>query len=870
MKDRKNSRGARLASITGTTAVTVVLLLLILGGWVGSPTSTHPVSATPFASDGSASASPRAAMAAGPPSETIGSGPTVASDPAFFDPLGVALRANADGGMVPTLAKLPLSTVHTFLSVNADPSATEFQVLSADLSAYATSSGLQLAFNWGSLLAAAVGGCVGGAIIGGLIGAAAGGIGALPGAGIGCVAGAAAGALGDTIGELWSTIPINKEALQVGDAEAGNNLRLVNGQAQAIEALLPATSYFWYRLADVAAMQQIGNSTWNASLDLEQSTMIPQLGTATTALIAEANDVFVQWQELLSANGETLSAPAGTVPTGVAVITVNTGSAWVFNGSTVAWQYACNSVGCAACPSGSPATFTYGAGDARVSSTPSSCATRGSSSAGYWATYPVSGSGVLSSWTPNSPGTAEFNTVGWTSGVPFCLTGTCTYTTQFQVNGWEVSDSYTGGTIGDDPPYYLDLLPNVTGVFNDIAGIEVNAIASGQVYWNYLRALGYTNPAQIPAKFQILPPAETMPPTMCIDNVSIYGGTGYNGACLNLNYTELNSLYLAWMASLAHFFNSTTYQNGPSPCSSAGNCTSWGNLNEYGRGSVYVPGAASSTGHTEVFGNVSTWNVTDSQLLFFPEIVSDSIPVGQVWEVPSNGPLEVYVVQAGELLSLTGNGTAVAQVAGNSGLVPAANSTAGDALYLQSCDDNGTNASACDVSPYMVNITIVQLLCSLNSSTCPSPPSTGGGLTLGGIGCDFLGLFGLPCTGIFATIGEILLLVVAVVVVGLILYILYRVASAGGGRSRGAVGPLFVHPRTRGGRRRFRGRGGSSRGAMQAHHAVVLGLGVVFAGAGIYAFYLSEETLTGTSLGLFILGALFVFGSLTFALLEDR
>jgi len=870
MKDRKNSRGARLASITGTAAVTVVLLLLILSVWVGSPTSTQPGSATPFASGGSASASPRVAMAAGPSSDKIGSGPTVASDPAFFEPLAVALSANADGGMVPALAKLPLSTVHTFLSVNADPSATEFQVLSADLSAYATSSGLQLAFNWGSLLAAAVGGCVGGAIIGGLIGAAAGGIGALPGAGIGCVAGAAAGALGDTIGQLWSTIPINKEALQVGDAEAGNNLRLVNGQAQAIEALLPSTSYFWYRLADVAAMQQIGNSTWNASLDLEQSTLLPQLGTATTALISEANDVFGQWQNLLSANGQTLSAPAGTVPTGVAVITVNTGSAWVFNGSTIAWQYACNSVGCAACPSGAPATFTYGAGDARVSSTPSFCATRGSASAGYWATYPVSGSGVLSSWTPNSPGTAEFNTVGWTSGVPFCLTGTCTYTTQFQVNGWEVSDSYTGGTIGDDPPYYLDLLPNVTGVFNDIAGIEVNAIASGQVYWNYLRALGYTNPAQIPAKFQILPPAETMPPTMCIDNVSIYGGTGYNGACLNLNYTELNSLYLAWLASLAHFFNSTTYQNGPSPCSSAGNCTSWGNLNEYGRGSVYVPGATSSTGHTEVFGNVSTWNVTDSQLLFFPEIVPESIPVGQVWEVPLNGPLEVYVVQAGELLSLTGNGTAVAQVAGNSRLVPAANSTAGDALYLQSCDDNGTSATACDVSPYTVNITIVQLLCSLNSSRCPSPPSSGGGLTLGGIGCDFLSLFGLPCTGIFATIGEILLLVAAIVVVALILYVLYRVASAGGGRSRGAVGPLFIHPRTRGGRRRFRGRGGSSRGAMQAHHAVVLGLGVVFAGAGIYAFYLSEETLTGTSLGLFILGALFVFGSLTFAFLEDR
>ena len=223
-----------------------------------------------------------------------------------------------------------------------------------------------------------------------------------------------------------------------------------------------------------------------------------------------------------------------------------------------------------------------------MSSTPSSCATRGSSSTGYWATYRVRGGPKLVDSEQSRYGRVQYGRMD--VGSSLLPDGHLhVHTTQFQVNGWEVSDSYTGGRIGDDPPYYLDLLPNVTGVFNDIAGIEVNAIASGQVYWNYLRALGYTNPAQIPAKFRILPPAETMPPTMCIDNVSIYGGTGYNGACLNLNYTELNSLYLAWLASLAHFFNSTTYQKGPSPCSSAGNCTSWGNLNEYGRGSVYVP-----------------------------------------------------------------------------------------------------------------------------------------------------------------------------------------------------------------------------------------------------------------------------------------
>lgn len=849
----------RLATITVATAVSVALLLLGFGGVLSSaPSSPHGVGLGNEASTVSA--------------HVVADQPTVLSDPAYFDQLSADLRANGEGGMVPALGQLPLPTVRAFLEANANPETSEADVLSSDLAAFEASSVLHLAFNWGSLLASSVGGCVGGAIIGGLIGAAAAGVGALAGAGIGCVAGAAAGALGNAIAQAWSTIPVNKEALQVGDAEAGNELRLVNGQAAAIQELLPATSYFWYRLADVAAMQQIGNSSWNSSLDLEQSTLLPQLGSVTTSLVAESNEVFAEWGQLLEANGQQLytGSSADSYEQGDPVVFVTSGPAWLFNDSVVPWYYWCSAVGCAGCPTGGPYGLTYGPGDVRAVAPPVSCAAP-SSNGGFFAIYGVEGAGAVTGFD-NYWG-ATSNQSGWVTGVPFCTSGRCTYTLDMDVNPssgtWEAYDSYTGGTITSTST--SDPLLNVTGVMNDVAGIEVNAVASGQTYWSYLRALGYTDPSEIPAKFQILPPAEVMPPTMCINNVSIYGGTGYNGACLNLNYTELNSLYLAWLASLAHFFNSTTYQSGPSPCSSAANCTAWGNLNEYGKGSVYVPGATSSTGHTEVFGNVSTWNVTDAQLLFFPEIVPESIPVGQVWEVPSNGPLEVYVVQAGELLSLTGNGTAVAQVAGGSRILPATNSTAGDALYLQSCTYNGANASACDVSPYTVNVTIVQLLCSLNSTACPSPPSSGGGLTLGGIGCDFLSLFGLPCTGIFATIGEVLLLVVAIVVVGLILYVLYRVASAGGGgRSRGAVGPLFTHPRANRSSRRLRSRGGRSRAAMQAHHAVVLGLGVVFAGAGVYAFYLSEETLTGTSLGLFILGALFIFGALTFAFLEDR
>lgn len=748
--------------------------LLLLAGLLLLPLGPVPSSAGP-------APSPAAAPAA-----------TVASDPAYYSELSTQLARYGAGDEIGPLGELPLSVVRAFLSVNLAPASSQAEIAAVDSAAFSAASDLQVAFSWTSLLAAAAGGCVGGAIVGGLIGSAAAGVGALPGAGIGCAAGAVAGAFGDYLGQLQQASNTNKETFQTEDAAAANEMRLVNQEGQAVGALLPATSYFWYRLADVAAMNQIGNSTFNATLDLEQSTLFSQLGTISSALLGQANDVVSVYSQFADQNGNPLGieattcAPSCNVVLGPADALVGlsgTSPIWTTPGSI--WStFFYGLTGNAGCPTGySVGTTARIEGSASVSTT---ACTSGYNSNVDATTVLISGvtsgSGAITETNSSESGVNIVPPGPWTTdALPYCVVSPCaTYSvTDAAENVYDtVTGAYALSTVS---------LVNVTNVMNQIAGIELNAVGSGQTYYSYLRDLGYTNPATIPAKFQILPPAEVMPQSLCLDNVSIFGGTSYTGTCANLNYTEFNSLYLAWLASLARFFNSTTYQQGPSPCPSAGACATWGNLNEYGTGDVYVPGAKSSSGGTESFGNVSTWNVTRSQLLFFPQVVPESIPVGKVWEVPSNGPLEVYVVQEGELLSLAGNGTAVAQATGGSGFLAAA-ATAGDAIYLNTCTYDGGAAAACNVQPYTVNITIEQLLCSANSSACPSPPST----IFGGppnLICGILGAFGVACSGPLGVIAQAVMLLLIVALVAVAIYAVYAVAR---GNRRGGGGSTIV------------------------------------------------------------------------------
>jgi hypothetical protein len=843
MNSTRVHKGARHGAITGAATVLAVTVLAALF-----------LSPLPSAL-GTASSSNHGAAA----NPDVSTTPTVASDPSLAAQLRSSLIAGGHPADAQRVQSLPLATVERFLEVNADPNSSTGDVWSADMAAFAVAP----AFDWGQLLGAAVGGCVAGAVVGGLIGAAAAGIGALPGAGIGCVAGAAAGALGDALGQSFNHAT-NTESFQVADAEAFNEIRLVLGEVAAVNAILPATNYFWGRLADVAAEQQIGNSTFNPYLDLNVSTIASQLGTIAYTALAELDSVVQLWIQFAQANGHPLkflnggTIPATFVPFGVRPTTANTYLVVPSSGFALNAYYP-GTVGGGAC-SGSPFSLSGWASTPTTTPTWAGCSSDPQEDANYTVFSVSGGPAVVTSLQTN----AQEDHTWLSAGAAFCpAVSTCAFTVSLL--GEDIYDAVGGASMqaGCYPGEYV-CTANVSSLYNETAGLEFNAVQTGETYWSYLRDLGYTNPAAIPAQFAILPPALALPDGLCIDNASIYGGTTYKGTCANLNSTEAMSLYLAELQSMARFFNSTTYQKGPVPCTA--NCTFWGNLQTIAVGDVYIPNGTpqNSSDHTESFASPTTWSYVGKQLLLFPQLNSVSIPVNSTWEVPTDAPLMVGVVGVGNgslvLLQLNGNGTANG--------TPTAHAHAGNAIFVRSCAENGVASKTCSAGVYTVNVTAVQLLCSANSSACPTPPSGGGGLTVGGVVCGFLGFFGLPCTGIFATIGELLLLVVAVVVVGLVLYVLYRLASSGGGRSRGVAAPLFLSRVAESRTRRFRKR--NSRGALEVHHAIVLGLGVVFAGAGVYAFYLSEERLTGTSLGLFILGALFVFGALTFAYLENR
>jgi hypothetical protein len=848
MSEPRVHGGARHETITGAATVLAVALLAVL---VLSPLPLT-VTAINGSSDIRAGSAARAAS------------PTVASDPELASELEQSLVSEGHSAQANEVLSLPLSTVSRFLEVNADPSSTSGEVRAADLSAFAVAP----AFDWGQLLGAAVGGCIAGAVVGGLIGAAAAGIGALPGAGIGCVAGAAAGALGDALGQSFNHVT-NTESFQVADAEALNEIRLVLGEVAAVDAILPATNYFWGRLADVAAEQQIGNSTFNPYLDLNVSTIASQLGTIANTALAELDSVVALWIQFAEANGHPLkflnsgTIPSTYVPFGVRPATANTYLVVPSSGFAINTN-APGTVGGAAC-SGSPFSLTGWASTPSTTPSWAGCSSDPQQDANYTLFSVSGGPAVVTGLQANSQ---EDHT--WlSSGAAYCpAVSSCAFTVSLL--GEDIYDSVSGFLLqaGCSPGEYV-CPTNASALFNETAGLEFNGVQTGETYWAYLRDLGYTNPSAIPAQFAILPPALALPDDLCIDNASIYGGTAYKGTCANLNSTEAMSLYLAELQSMARFFNSTTYQKGPVPCTA--NCTDWGNLKIIAVGNVYIPNGTpqNTSDHTELFSTPATWSYVHKQLLLFPQLNPVTIRVNTTWEVPTDAPLMVGVLGVGNgslvLLQLAGNGTANGTYT--------THEHAGNALFLGSCTENGVTTSNCSAQVYTVNVTAVELLCSANSSPCPTPPSGGGGITVGGVVCGFLGFFGLPCTGIFATVGELLLLVIAIVVVGLVLYVLYRLATSGGsggGRSRGVAGPLFTHPGRGSTLRRLRGRSGNNRGAMEVHHAVVLGLGVVFAAAGVYAFYLSEETLTGTSLGLFILGAVFIFGALTFAFLEGR
>ena len=628
------------------------------------------------------------------------------------------------------------------------------------------------AFSWGQVLTAAAGGCILGGTIGALVGAAAGGIGALPGAGVGCLAGAASAATADALSQKWANAENQATVLLQYDAATSawtNELHLENSFAWSTANMTTETEYYYYRLAAFAALGQLGNSTFNETQDLVASTILPQFSSIFESYYGTIDNALAQFEAVASETGGgfDLNQP-GT--SGIAINLIPVVGADVGGGSYVYLPSGTvgyiGQIGVTSCANDywlNSTFYAYGTGtwvmEAQLLGPIGSFQTASGATYQYCYGTVSTHQGLFEIQPPTQSGD-QYEL----PATPFCLPSlSCPVPSTLGFPGYSNTGIVflcfgSGSSCTEE--YQLAPFSDADGfrqLWTTVQILEVNAVAQGQAYWQELRDLGYTSASQLPPQYIIPPPYGALPPSLCFGGSPIVlpivgpndslNGTSGNlppGSCTtNLNQTEIDSLYFAYLSGMSLFFNSTTYlEHQPRPCDALG-CAPWGNLNTYAVGDVYIPGAKNSTGTgTEEYGNVSTWNVTGDQLILMPQLNPLSIPVGRVFDVPANAPLEVYVVQRGEDLNLIGNGSNVAPVSSVSGL-HALTTTPGDAIYIQFCQIQSTPQANCTLTMTTINDTATSLVCATappGSTSCPSP--AGGAFSFGGLFGGILGAIG--------------------------------------------------------------------------------------------------------------------------------
>ena len=670
------------------------------------------------------------------------------------------------------------------------------------------------AFSWGQVLTAAAGGCVLGATVGALVGAAAGGIGALPGAGVGCVAGAASAAAADAVAQKWnnaesqSTVTLTYDAAQ---AAYLNEVHLEDSFAWSSANMTAETEYYYYRLASFAALGQLGNSSFNQTQDLIVSTIISQWSSVFESYYGTLDNAIAELNIAAAATGGGYAMPRAALGTGGGISAIpsvgaiiSSGGTYVYLPSVTVGYFAYNDPNyCPGVDWFNGTYYAYGAGTMSLEGqTLSPVGTYGTLPDYYCLGTFATHQGLIEVQSPT-----EAYTRYSVPATPFCLPefSSCPVVTQAGIAGGMLQVCFGSTAPGCASPDVI-ITPTSQGfaqLWSSVQTLEVNAVAQGQAYWQMLRNLGYTSASQVPPQYLIPPPYGALPPSLCFGGSPIslpiaqvngsgsINGTLPPGECTtNLNITEIESLYYAYLDGIALFFNSTTWnQHQPRPCDSLG-CAPWGNLNTYAVGDIYIPGAENSTGTgPEVYGNVSSWNVSGDQLILMPELNPLSIPVGKIYDIPQNAPLEVYVVQKGEDLNLNGNGSNVRPVSSVNGIHVLA-TTPGDAIYIQYCQIASAPQANCTLTMTTINDTATSLVCATappGSSSCPSP-SGGGAFSLGGLLgalgsaiCSLTG--GVICGSPASILAGVLVAIVVLVIVAVAGIAVVRYAMGGNSRA---------------------------------------------------------------------------------------
>lgn len=657
--------------------------------------------------------------------------------------------------------------------------------------------------------------CFGSSIV---AGAAVGGI---AGAGVGAIIGGVAGATvgyfgcqnsqaGGNVGQAyaaWATAIV---------AELGNEANLTATSYSNLISALNFSLVGWDRAADNAALLQLNKTSFSIPVDLAQSTVAQQLDQVLSTYDQETQREtmsVVTWSD--AEGGATGDAYFSVIPEiGIAgsaqAPSPGTPSSAGFgadSGATVnAVVYIPNGATLFAGGNTSATLTNVATGQVLTLAFGSACGqaslTFGGPTGAYFDTsgsdIEISNGGLVPTASSGSGASitsadASFINVGGCSGA---LTNTGTFSLGHKSGTNYVQDTpgvaVTGGAVGGNLAKWL-------------GSLEYQAAINAETYWSFLRSLGFTSISQIPPSCIVPAPYMTFPSALNQTNLTI---------------SQATSLYLAALQAMGNFYNVTL--NATSFCGVTAHkqfsigSSIWGNLFVNATGFVYLNNGTSAIdirGHalaTEKYGNRSTWAVGNDtsacggalrsrctgpqQLLLMPTIRTATVPVGHNWAVPSQNPIEVYVVQSGQMLRLTGNGSnpggTILSVAGS--LTTDAAPPPGDAVYLTSCIVNGQATGNCTVTVQTVNTTVTSITCPGGGSSCqPAPP---GGF-FSGIPNPFTwfanwlaNLFGGgPLGQLLANIVEV------VIVVGVILVLVYvlvvEVQGWGRRKSSGSNGP---------------------------------------------------------------------------------
>lgn len=663
----------------------------------------------------------------------------------------------------------------------------------------------------GSNAGVALGGCA--------VGAALGAAGAGVGAGVGCVVGAAAGLLIFQFGisQGNSGADVLKAYSSWANAMISTVANEYNLTTTAYQNLLSALNFSeiaFQRMADNAALLQLGNLSFNVPLVEIQSGIAAQMGTIIETFAAQATKILTDAETWASAQLTATGPYASVTPSfgGQPVNGQSPGPA--YSGSDVgtgtsSWNISNVQVPlgtayliCLGCATLSYRTEWSTAWHSAVSTTVETGSPDGTvysyapAGGGDWngTWYQFSTSSSFGSWLIVPGGslvatTSSTSATGWTAATVNAqgfLTGSggyIGYVTQ------EVGSSSTVGFSGSGYSSYqahTDPGGFAASLGPWLGAIEFQAAENGEAYWSFLHTIGYTSVSQIPPDCLVPAPYQVLPADLNLGN---------------LTEAQLQSLYLAWLNGMGTFYNVTL--SGTQFCGTQathqfnlGNNATWGNLFVNATGYVYLNNGTSPIGingkllSTESYSNASTWAIANDQILLMPTLASVSIPVGVKWAVPRGDPIQIYVIQPGVMLRLAGNGTTLSTA------IRVATASPGDSIYLTSCTIAGTATSNCTVLVQTINTTVANLSCGLGGApgtpgSCASAP----GGTFGGFPNPFSwlanalsSLFGGGALGSF--LGGLFAALIILGVIAVLAYVAVVEVAAWGRKKRGggAVG----------------------------------------------------------------------------------